>query len=342
MRWVSVLVAIAIVLASACDSSPTEPTLESNVTVLAGAEVTTTDDAVLVGGQPRISFGKAPRGLYVQHFTEFSYGGLHQPVNDELVGDSWYMDVGRTITRENGDTIFYRFLDFGDVALEGTRAHHVRIDTVRVYQGGGRVRVYENGILNRVLIYSHRRNMDGTTVTFAHEPFYEEMIAGRAITVTASGSDDIGPTSGAVTLLPGARVTALSNGEPVDFERGRPVLRPHAPLVVELSRPLDPDRSLLYLAYAPPHQSGVDLSVIRRASVSFQLRERTNRVVIPAAALAEAASHLPVEEGEYVFRISEYLVTEDAMEIVRLADGTTESLSGLQVNVFGFLLRMRR
>ncbi len=109
---------------------------------------------------------------------------------------------------------------------------------------GREVRVFENGILNRVLIYSHLRNRDGSTVSVVHEPFYEHMVAGGAIELTASGSDDIEPTSASFTLRAGARVTALSNGEDLDFQQERPVLRTDAALVVQLSRPLDPDRAL--------------------------------------------------------------------------------------------------
>lgn len=344
MRWSSL--AIAIVLVSACDSKPTEPTESTdlpNVTVLAGADVATTDNAVLVGGEPRIHFGDGPIGMFVQHFTEFSYGGLHERINDELVGESWYMDVGRRIvTREGGDTVFYRSLDFGDVALEGTPALRHEIDTVRVIDAGDRVRVYENGILNRVIIYSHRINMDGSTVSFVHEPFYEHMVAGGVIELTASGSADIAPTAGSLTLRAGARVTALSNGEDLDFDQERPVLRTDEPLIVELSRPLDPDRAVLYLVYVPAPESGTDPEVVRRARAVFVLAERTDVVVIPASALAEVASHLPEPEGEFVFRISEYLVEEDVLEIVRNEEGKVEALSLIQANVFGFCLRIRR
>jgi hypothetical protein len=76
--------------------------------------------------------------------------------------------------------------------------------------------------------------------------------------------------------------------------------------------------------------------------VCFQLKSRSDRVVIPAEALAEAASHLPVEEGLFIFRIYEYLPQNDVMTIVRVENGASESLSGLQVNVFGFYTRMRR
>ncbi len=341
-RWP--LAAMVCILSSpACDPGPTAPNLESNVTVLPGAEVITTDEAVLVADVAHIQFGNRPRGMYVQHHTEYTYGGLYERINDELVGESWYMDVGRRIvTRESGDTVFYRYLDFGDVALEGTPARHVEQDTVRVFTGGDRVRVYQNYILDRVLIYSHRLNMDGSTVSFVHEPFYERMVGGGEIDLTASGSADIEPTSASLTFRPGARVAVLWNGNDLAFDVERPVLRTDEPLVVELSRPLDPGRSVLILSYAPAPGSGVDPAVVRRASACFQLEKSTDRVVIPAKALAEVASHLPEEEGGFVFRIYEYLVKDDAFEIVRVEDGTSESLSGLQLNSFGFYLRMRR
>jgi hypothetical protein len=86
----------------------------------------------------------------------------------------------------------------------------------------------------------------------------------------------------------------------------------------------------------------VALEVLRRASACFQLKRSTDRFVIPAEALAEVASHLPEEEGAFVFRIYEYLVKDDALEIVHVEDGKSETLSGLELNSFGFYLTMRR
>jgi hypothetical protein len=141
----------------------------------------------------------------------------------------------------------------------------------------------------------------------------------------------------------GARVTALSNGDDLDFQQERPVLRTDEPLVVELNRPLDPDRALLRLMYVPPPVSGGPTEPIPGARAVFELERRTDRVVIPASALAEVASHVPeAVNGPYLLRISEYLLKEDVYEIVRAPDGTTESLSGLQVNHFSIYVRMNR
>jgi len=340
----SMVISLAAVLISACDSRPTglSEADEPNVTVLAGGDVATTDTAVLVNGQTHIDFGDGPMGIFVQHHTEYTYGGLHGHLNEDLREESWYMDVSRRIvTRESGDTTFYRSLDFGDVALEGTPASFLEVDTATAINTGHDVRVYENHLLHRVLIYSHRLNMDGSTVTFAHEPYYEHMVAGGGIELTASGSDDIAPTSTTLTFRAGARVTGLSNGDEFAFEQERPVLRPDEPLVVELSRPLAPDRTVLYLFYAPAPQT-VDPAVARRASAVFVLTETTDRVVIPASALTEMASHLPEAEGEYVFRIVEYIVKEDVLDIVRIDGDVAESLTGIQGNIFGFYLLMRR
>jgi hypothetical protein len=136
------LVVAAVLLTSACGSGPTETVRESNVTVISGAGLTTTDDAVLVDGVPSIGLGGGPRGMFVQHHTEYEYGGLHERINDALVDESWYMDVGRrSVTRENEDTIVYRSRDFGDVAMEGTQARNFEVDTVRVIDTVERVRV---------------------------------------------------------------------------------------------------------------------------------------------------------------------------------------------------------
>jgi hypothetical protein len=336
----------AVILASACDLGSTEPREQTevpNVTVLAAAELVTTDTAVLVNGERLIDFGHGPRGIYVGHFTEFTYGGMYERINDELVGESWYMEVGRMIvTDERGDTVFLRSLDFGDVALGGTPARRHETDTVIVLDSRLPVRVYQKVISNRISIYNHRLNMDGSTVTFSHEPYYEHMLAGGAIELTASGSDDIEPTSASLTLRPGMRITSLWNGEHLSFEHVLTEFRTDKPLVVELSRQLDPDRTILHLEWAPPNSFVVDPDVRRRASAVFQLQERTDRLVIPASALAEIASHLPVAEGWFVFRIYEYHVMQDVLEIVRIKDGITESLRAVQSNGFGLYVKIGR
>lgn len=339
-------IAIVVVAALACDTPPTQNTDQTevpNVTVLSGAEVVTTDTAVLVNGERLISFGSGPAGMLLHSFQEFTYGGLYEKLNDELVDDQSFMDVGRRIvTDERGDTVFSRSLDFGEVTLAGSSFSRYEIDTARVFDEGGDVQVYENGLLNRILIYARRLNMDGSTVTFAHEPFYDHMLAGNAVELRASGSGDIAPTSATLRATGGARVTRLWNGEDLDFEKQMPVLRIDEPLVVELSRPLDPDRTIILLAFVQPPPYNIDPEVANRASSVFMLKERTRRVVIPAAALADVAAHLPIAEGGLVFRIYEYIVSEDVLEIHRRRDGITEPLNFLQSNGVGFYVWMRR
>jgi hypothetical protein len=344
MRWIPL--AIGVALLAACHSEPSDPTETSdapNVTVLVGAQVVVTDTAVLIGAGRRIDFGDGPFGIISDHFTEFTYGGLYETINDALVDESWYMDVGRRIVTDvRGDTVFTRALDFGDVALQGMAANRYASDSALMVDTGDGVLVYENLLLNRLHIYAHRINVDGSTVTFAHAPFYESMVAGGEVELTASGSDEIAPTSASLTLDAGARVTALWNGEYLAFGQQRPVLRSDQPLIVELDRSLDPDRTVLFLIYAPAPTHDVDPASVRRARAVFMLTERTNRVVIPASALAEIASHLPVSEDGFIFRIHEYGVMEDVLEIVRLGDGITELLSGIQKNGFGWYVWMRR
>jgi hypothetical protein len=95
-------------------------------------------------------------------------------------------------------------------------------------------------------------------------------------------------------------------------------------------------------AFFQPPPYDLDDEVVSRASAVFMLNERTNRVVIPASALADVASHLPLEQGGFVFRIHEYLVQEDLLEIHRLRDGMTEPLNLLQSNGVGFYVRMMK
>lgn len=340
-------IALLMAAASACDNAP--PTLTTdqpetpNVTVLSGAEMVSTDSALLVDGERRISFGSGPTGMLLYSFQEFTYGGLYDRINDALVDDQWFMDVGRRIvTAERGDTVFSRALDFGEVTLGGTPFQRLQVDTARVIEGGDGVRVHENGLLYRLLIHGQRLNMDGTTVSFAHQPFFESMVAGAAVPLVAGGSPDVAPAAATVRITAGARVTRLWNGADLDFTRSMPVLRADAPLVVELSRPLEPHRTVIHLTFFQPPPYDLAPEVVGRASAVFLLNERTRRVVIPAAALADVAAHLPIAEGGLVFRIYEYIVVEDLLAIHRLRDGITERLNLLQSNGVGFHVRMKR
>lgn len=340
-------ISVLVVAAFACETTP--PTQNSdrtevpNVTVLSGAEVVTTDTAVLVNDEELISFGVGPAGLLLYSFQEFTYGGMYEKINDALVDDQSFMDVGRRIvTSERGDTVFSLALDFGAVTLGGSPFTRYQIDTARVIESADEVRVYENGLLNRILIYAHRLNMDGSTVTFAHEPFYEHMLAGGAVELRATGSADISQTSASLRVTAGARVTRLWNGADLEFGKKMPVLRTDAPLVVELSRPLDPDRTIILLAFIQPPPYNIDPAIADRASAVFMLNERTRRVVIPAAALADLAAHLPIAEGGLVFRIYEYEVAEDVLLIHRRRDGITEPLNLLQSKGVGFYVRMKK
>lgn len=318
----------------ACDTG-VRPTFEPNVTALLGADVSTDEGGVTVGGTPHIEFGSQPRGIFVQHFTRYVYSGLTGGVNDELWSDSWYMDTGRTPKTVRGDTTFYRSLDFGDVTLEGTPARRHVVDTVRLYDTPDGVRVYEKTILNRIVFYSFRQNADGSTVSFAHEPYYERMLDGDALELAATGSEEVAPFSQLVTLTPGARIESISQGGPLDFRNQRPVLDTTDPLVVQLSRPIHPDKAFLRLFWVPPCCDPADPELLDRARVVFELNGPTDRVVIPAAPLAELESRLPDDtERVLILQVTEYLARADALEIVHLPEGTRESLSSVQANVF--------
>lgn len=337
------LVAAVGALASACDSGTTEPGGdEVNVEVFAGADLTEEEDGVYVGGARRLQLGEDPVGLFLQHSTRYTYGGLNERVNDALVTESWYLDLRYAeITEERGDTIFVRWLDFGDVELGGTAARRTEEEGPMVTETEDHVRVGERYILNRVDIYTHRLNMDGSTVSFTHEPFYEDLMAGQAVELTASGSEDMEPTSASVTVEEGPEVVSLWNGEELDFQEERPVLQPDADLVVELDRPIDPEEALLRIAYAPPPDADVDPSAVERARAVFGLTAPTDRVVIPESALAEVASHLPKDEGGFVFAVSEYDGEDGVLDLVRTEDGT-ETLAQRRVSHFTFYLRMQR
>jgi hypothetical protein len=316
---------------------------EPNVTVLPAADIVTTDEAVLVAGVPRMDYGARPRGMFAQHAIEYSYGGPFEPLDGDLSDESFYVDVARrVVTGESPDTVRFRYLELGDVALQGTAATVLRIDSVRVFPDPPPVRVYANFILNRVLVYAVERKIGGGSVVFATAPYYQQLLAGGEVNLSATGSSEIEPLLAPVRFASSARVIGLWNGQELDFERSRPVLRTDRPLVIAVSRALDPDRAWIWLAWFPRPGSGADPDAVRRASAVFELHRPTDRIVIPASALADLASHLPGPEGGFVLRISEYLVDDDAFDIGYASDGTAETLSRLQANVVTVLVRIVR
>lgn len=332
----------ALLVLSACGGGITElDDPEANVVVYEAAEVTTTEDAILVDGTAQVQFGTAPRGYFVQHSIRYENGGPFEPPNDHRFHEGWYMDVARRIvTGQTGDTVFFRYLDLGDVAFGGAPARKIAIDTTRVFDWGeGEVRVYENLLLNRISFYGERITTDGRTVTFAHEPFYESMLAGAAIELTGSGSMDVEPFTSDITLRPGARLAGLSSGGPLDFQNEQPTLRSDRNLVIDFSRPLDRERTVVHIVYldAPP----ADQELQRRASAAFQLMRSTDRVVIPHPALQRIKSEVPDVDGPFLLRVYEHVPLDDELRIERLPSGPNEALSGRQSNVLDLYFKMR-
>lgn len=331
-----------VVTAAGCGDGPTRPTFEPNVAVFPGAAVTTSDDAVLVGGAPHIDFGSGIRAIFLQHSTRFTYGGLYERINDGLTDESWYLDFRRSrITAERADTVFRRAVDFGDVALDGTAAIRTEINDPFVSQRDDHVRVLERYLLFRVLIYSHRHNIDGSEVSFVHEPFYEGMVGGQPVSLTASGSPEVHPASASFTVQPGPRVTTVWNGDVLPFESSMSELRHDQPLMLELDRPVDPDKTMIRIFYAPPNEAGVSSEVRRLASAAFGLLGRTDRVVIPPSALREIASHLPEALGGFIIQVSEYQIEDDVMDVT-YSDGIEETFAVLRASHFRIYARMPR
>ena len=317
---------------------PDDP--EPNVIVHLGAEVTTTDDAVLVDGAPQVHFSSSARGMFTQHSLTYENGGPFPPANDHMFQESWYMDVGRrVVTGLSADTVFMHYVDFGDVALEGTPSNHFAIDTVRVFDwGDGEVRVYDNFILKRISFFGDRLKADGSHVTFSHGPAYDLFLDSGTATLTATGSDELEPFSADFSLRPSARITDLSSGGTLAFVGPQPLVSVGRPLVIDFDRPLDRETTVIRITYldTPP----ADQELQRRASAAFTLVGRTNRIVIPPSALRAIAAEVPDVDGPFMLRVSEHLQIEDLYSIERPGAGT-ESLSGYQSNSITVYFRMR-
>ncbi|MEM7414925.1 MAG: hypothetical protein AAF389_05460 [Gemmatimonadota bacterium] len=328
------------VLAAACEDPLLEESFEPNVTVYEAAEVVTTDAALVVDGAPLIDFGDGIRSIIARHQVTYSYGGLHEPTNDELSDEGWHLDFLRhRVTAERGDSVFLRGVDFGEVALGGSPAGRSERTDPIVTPRDGYVRVIERYLLYRALIYSTRLNRDGSTVEFYHEPYYERMVAGQPVILSAPGSSEVDPATASLTLRPGPRLTGLWNGQSRDYQQSMQSLDVGEHLVIDLDRPLEADRGLVRLLYAPPNDAGVSEEDRRRASATFVLLDDTDRIVIPSSALRSISAHLPEVLGAFIIDVREYLVTPDVMT-VRYADDVSETFDMIRTSSVRVYARM--
>jgi len=335
----SVLLALSV----GCESTPTEPTYEPNVVVFGAALVSQTNDALLVAGTPHIDFGNGIRSIFLQHSTRYVYRGVFDHLtSDREMDESWYLDFRRSrVIDQRADTLFRRAVDFGDVTLDGVLADRLVIDDPFVVPRGDLLWAFEGYLTFRASFYGFRSVLNGSDVSFRREPAYDNIMAGRPITLAAGGTDEVDPVSASFTVRPGPRVMDLWNGETVDFENSMPELRHDRPLMIELDRPLDPDRTLVRIFYVPPNDAGVSPEQRQLSSAAFMLLGRSQRIVIPPSALAEIARHLPEPVGQFIVQISEYLVDEDVMD-VRYSDGEEERFAVLRVSSFRIYATMAR
>lgn len=338
----SALVLATLLGAIAC-SEPTGLSNDPNVEVFAGVGVTSTEDAIFVGGTPRIHLGSGPRMVIVSHQVEYDYGGLPEPVNDGLWDDQWYMDVGRsTFVEQRGDTLVRRYLDFGEVTLEGVPAMVLLNEEPHVIDDGNEIRLYENHLINRLVIYGYRRNRDGSEVSFVRQPFYDHMLTGAELSLVVGGSDDVEPTQATITARSVPRVVGLTSGAALDFETERQSVRIDRPLVLDLDREIDPDHALVRLFYVPLPGATVDPAVLDAARLVFALTGRTSRVVIPPSALAALAEMAPEEEADYILQINEYDYDEGLLELRRVGSDAVELGRAVHTRSFRIWVTMAR
>lgn len=334
---------ILLALSAGCDGTPTELTDEPNVVVYAAAQVSQTDEALLVAGTPQIDFGNGIRAILFSHQTRYVYSGVFDHLtNEREMDESWYMDFRRSrVIDQRADTLFRRAVDFGDVALDGTLADRlVNTDRIVVPRGDS-VWAFDGYLTFRASFYSHRSVLNASDVSFRHEPAYDNIVAGRPITLVIGGTNEVDPTSASFTVRPGPRVVDLWNGETIDFDRSMPELRHDRPLMIELDRPVDHDRAIVRIFYAPPNDAGVSQEQRRLASAAFMLLGRSNRIVIPPSALGEIAANLPEPVGQFIIQISEYLVEEDVMN-VRYSDGEEEEFAVIRNSSYRIYATMAR
>lgn len=338
----SALVLATLLGAIAC-SEPTGLTDDPNVEVFAGVGVTSTEDAILVGGTPRIHLGNGPRMVIVSHQVEYDYGGLPDPVNEGLFDEGWYIDVGRsTLVEQRGDTLVRRYLDFGEVTIEGVPAMRLMNEEPFVTHPQGEVRLYENYLIYRLSMYGYRRNRDGSEVLFVRQPFYDRMVAGASLSLVVGGSDEVEATEATISTRPGPRIVGLTSGDALDFETERQAIRVDRPLVLDLDREIDPDQALVRLFYVPLPGTTVDPGVVDAARLVFALTGRTSRVVIPPSALAELTAAAPEADANYILHLSEYDYDEGLLELRQVGSDAVELGRAVHTRSFRVWVRMSR
>ena len=266
---------------AACGDGLSPETETGNVEAIIGATVLETDTGVAVAGEWTLSLPHYNRALWLDRYVRYDFGGfpdLDYP-QDTRFSESWRLRLehqNEPITR-NDSTIF-SYVDHGDAAVADSAMDK---HTTRPHVSPGSTVGFDSFVSYLRYSYWYVTWLAGNTTTFHDAPYHDPLMAGEAIALTTTGSLEANPVSTTFAASPFSTLVELRSGDTLSLNaRTPPIVSVNRALIFGFDRALDPER--VYAVFIPWPKQG---SGAQRAF--FRPRVSTDRLVIPAATLAE-------------------------------------------------------
>jgi hypothetical protein len=265
-----------------------------NVEFTLGGGVEHTDTAVVVDGRTVVRHPSIDRSLWLDRFERFTHGGFPELGYEQAdrYSLSWRLQLTHGHPpEERGDSTILRYVDHGQAAVGHGSLDGVvmeRLTDLPHVSPGTPIR-FENFVRYHSVSYSHVEWQDGGSTTFVSAPYHAGLVAGASLTVSTTGSEEAEPAAGSFAVRPFAALTGLENGVALDLAGSVPVIDAEKALVFVFDRPLDPERSYIFLV---PFASQAGLSAFVQPqwpSGRVVLLPHVLRQLVPAAAAGPVA-----------------------------------------------------
>jgi hypothetical protein len=223
-----------------------------NVEFTLGGGVEQTDTAVVVGGRTVVRHPSIDRSLWLDRFERFTHGGFPELGYEqaERYSLSWRLQLTHGHPpEERGDSTILWYVDHGQAAVAHGSLDGVVMDrlTDLPHVSPGTPMRFENFVRYHSVSYTHVDWQNGGSTTFVNAPYHAGLVAGASLTVSTTGSEEAEPAAGSFAVRPFAALTGLENGVTLDLAGSMPVIDTEEPLVFVFDRPLDPERSYIFI-----------------------------------------------------------------------------------------------
>jgi hypothetical protein len=303
----SVVALMLAVGAAACDDVLVAgPLPESgNVEAVVGAAVVQSDTGVVVNGVAVLRHSSLGNALWLDRSETFTFGGFPEIGYPQSIdyGLVWRVHLTHEIREQRGDSLIFRFTDHGDVAVAGVAMEKLT-DLPAV---GPSVPVrFENFIRYHVRSSIYLEWLHASP-THDRGPFHDDLVAGRPLAVTSTGSDAVAPVTAAFAARPFTALVRIENDGTLPLRGAVPVIDVDHPLALVFDRPLDPERAyiIIHPMHTPQHQQPATRTAF------LQPRTPSQRVVIPPHILRQLVGDAPGDRFPFRAIIVDALVEED-------------------------------